>query len=1046
MADPNNNDTTGFAPGIFSETPLYTGNYIEGAFDITQEDIDNSPRLQQLGVVEGDQYTLDEQNAPVLNRLYTKEGARRSPLYRITQEDIDNSPNLQKLNAEVDDAITLDDNRLIKTGSNDFWKQFAYGSDATRSFTADLERFVFSNEDYTPTFFGKLGEALGITEEAVPIIPSSGKITYNYGDGFGYATNEQLFGPEYNTADAARRRQLEEFRDQRELRHNYGPYFLYDPTSTGALAGNITTEIIDPISATPLGRTFKKAVGIGAAAGAGYKVAEDLSKPEGFSGIDPVEVGMYAAGGGALGGAMKLIPPVATGLYKSSVGKLLSKKQDVYQRAWANRKPGVSKDAAHNDALNKAKMTEEEFRSLTIRNDNDIGARSLDPLLDESRRNLDDKVANDLSWSRKKIKGLDVILGSMKTRLENLGATRVAKRINDGLIREEVNNVEDAAALFPFMKANKRLTKPQKQMLKEHMLNGDKAAAMQLLNPGQREALEDVYTLMNAHYLRHIDAGLTPYNPVKNYIPRRIKDLNAFYTDLAKLNKKSTGLLEQEFEKYAAKIKVSADDLDDFTKEKIIARTISSYENRTGRNFFGKRAIGKIPPELLKHYEDISVSLPRYIRQSNREVSKRNIFRQDVPKGSNREPVDHLRLTTDNVVIDPNTRLEKNIRALDGGNINEIDYGKSIQNLIREEIDAGRILEKDQSEVVSIIKSILTGADKNPKPAINFLKGLGYAGTIANPLSAIKQAGDLANPMYKYGFEDSILAATSPKYIKAAELGIKSAQYDMQDGAKMAQILQTLFKYTGFSSVDILGKETILNAAFRVNNRMVQTTKGVEKFKKKFKNVYPEEDEMNEMVAAFQAGKNNSRVREHLAYELADVQPFNLINASQAYANNPDLRILYMLKSFTLKQYDIVRKDIYNEAKKGTAKGAFNAARNMTVLTGYLAGMNLATTLIIDFIKNGFEFADLDEIPSLITWGLMGVYSVNKYNINRIEREGNLAEVVIGMMVPNAVAVDSAISTASSLANQDEDWYKNAKGIPGVGWVANIADARADRF
>ena len=60
------------------------------------------------------------------------------------------------------------------------------------------------------------------------------------------------------------------------------------------------------------------------------------------------------------------------------------------------------------------------------------------------------------------------------------------------------------------------------------------------------------------------------------------------------------------------------------------------------------------------------------------------------------------------------------------------------------------------------------------KPAINFLKGLGYAGTIANPLSALKQAGDLANPMYKYGFEDTILAATSPKYIKAAELGIKS--------------------------------------------------------------------------------------------------------------------------------------------------------------------------------------------------------------------------------------------------------------------------------
>lgn len=55
-----------------------------------------------------------------------------------------------------------------------------------------------------------------------------------------------------------------------------------------------------------------------------------------------------------------------------------------------------------------------------------------------------------------------------------------------------------------------------------------------------------------------------------------------------------------------------------------------------------------------------------------------------------------------------------------------------------------------------------------------------------------------------------------------------------------------------------------------------------------------------------------------LAYnELSRSDPVDPMEFSEFYANNPNGRFLFSLKSYMLKQVDLVRRDAYNEIKKG---------------------------------------------------------------------------------------------------------------------------------
>ena len=95
----------------------------------------------------------------------------------------------------------------------------------------------------------------------------------------------------------------------------------------------------------------------------------------------------------------------------------------------------------------------------------------------------------------------------------------------------------------------------------------------------------------------------------------------------------------------------------------------------------------------------------------------------------------------------------------------------------------------------------------------------------------------------------------------------------------------------------------------------------------------------------------------------------------KAYLNNPNGRLFYMLKSFTLKQIDVVRRNVVQQWKKGNKA---EAIKNATALAAYLSTLNLGTKVVKDLLKG--RDIDVDQFPKQAFWALAGVYGMNKYS------------------------------------------------------------------
>ncbi len=87
-------------------------------------------------------------------------------------------------------------------------------------------------------------------------------------------------------------------------------------------------------------------------------------------------------------------------------------------------------------------------------------------------------------------------------------------------------------------------------------------------------------------------------------------------------------------------------------------------------------------------------------------------------------------------------------------------------------------------------------------------------------------------------------------------------------------------------------------------------------------------NEFGGLISDLQNGKITDNVKYYLFSELSGVQPINLSQMPLKYLNMKGGRVLYALKSFTLKQLDLIRRTVIDEAAKGNfVKAGYNATR-----------------------------------------------------------------------------------------------------------------------
>jgi hypothetical protein len=350
----------------------------------------------------------------------------------------------------------------------------------------------------------------------------------------------------------------------------------------------------------------------------------------------------------------------------------------------------------------------------------------------------------------------------------------------------------------------------------------------------------------------------------------------------------------------------------------------------------------------------------------------------------------------------------------------------SAGKLVQQEIDAGNITADQADELVSLIKSRFIGGEQNAGAISGTVRDLGYMGTIANPISAITQFGDLAISASLGGMRNTIASMFGTKNIKMVDLGIDTVAQEFSDMRKTSKLLNKLFKVSGFKAIDRLGKEIYVNATLRNNFKKVKTAKGEAAFREKWGKYYG--DDIEALVADLKTGKVTDFVKAHSFDELSNVQPITMLEMPQPYLDHPNGRILYSLKSFTIKQIDIVRKEVVQEYKKGNKVEAIKKA---AVLSAYYSAAGLTTKTVKDILLGRDVY--VEDIPGDALWALTGIFGINKYASDKYLSKGEITEAAVNLITPATPIVDAAFKLGAAPLQDDPDLESTARAIPVIG-------------
>jgi len=941
--------------------------------------------------------------------------------YTLTLNDINSSENLRSMGALAGDTVVDGSLSRVFSSKEDsvatgyrLTEEDVLSSVNLQSMNAKAGDRVLDgalmrsekDDAWTQFKYGmdKGGNLLSYGADILEAYLPMGQLTVDF-NGFNYESPNELYGEGYAEAEPAERREMLLRTKERALQEEYGQFFEEDEDSFAGAAGGFTKALADPTSLVPLGAGYKTMSAGAGALGLSFSVAEDIATT---GEIDPVKAAITTL-------AAATLTPALTALGRGVAGKVASKgaeKLTDKAQAVINKKiaEGASVDKPAqlllDEGINPAKV-EAAFKATGKQLRIPATATRADKAIQEA-------IARDSSVSRLYSKSLDKYLGTLSTRVRNISEP-VFGRLRKYEFNTHVKTQKVLTEVEPFLKGMSELAPAVKNRLAGYLYNGNTKAAEGLMKASSPQMYESFVNQVKNTLTRTgdelLESGHT-FQKVDNYFPRLVKDYDGLR---ASLGKAEQGKITKALNDYAAKKDVAASSLTSTERSEVIDLTLRGYNMDPSGNkprFLKPRTMRTVPPEQLQYYASPEESLSMYLRGSVDDIEKRKFFGKSVAESS--------------------------------GGITDPD--KSVGNFIDDELARGAIPAGREADLTELLKSRFVGGAQSPNEVNSFLRNTGYMGTIANPISALTQLGDPAISAALKGFRNTISSMFGTKLVKLIDLGLENVLTKELGGdvSKTATALSKMLKGTGFATVDRLGKETYINASLKKATSLVKSKKGEQAFRKRQGKIYG--DELEGLVTDLKAGNVTDNVKLYLFNELADIQPIALSEMPQGYLDSPNGRILYMLKSFTLKMYDVVRREIVKEWTQGN-KGT--AIKNAGLLSGYLTVANTGIQTSKDMLL-GREVRP-EDLPSKSLWSLLGVLGLNKYTSERYLERGDIKGALVNTLVPATPLIDAVVTLGKELPKDDPNLEPALKGIPVVGpmlynWFGGGAEKYNERL
>lgn len=288
-----------------------------------------------------------------------------------------------------------------------------------------------------------------------------------------------------------------------------------------------------------------------------------------------------------------------------------------------------------------------------------------------------------------------------------------------------------------------------------------------------------------------------------------------------------------------------------------------------------ERTIDLVTPEMLEFYQEPQDALLGYIQTMASAVAARNLFGR-------------------------------------GANIED-----SISMLMLDLRTKGEIDEEGERKLTEILKARF--ADNRMDLAFKNFRSATYLGLLGNFGSAITQMSDLVFSITKAGLGGALnsyqKAWLNQSGLKAEDVHATQLADELKDPGKLGGIINFVFKWTGLSKMDRVGKETFINASLERYQKLANTDEA--KLREEIQDYFVKDSDIESTIADFKSGKISKNVRYVVHADLSGIQPITKGAQPQYYHLAKNGKIFYALKSFTLVQLDYMRRKFVDRIVEG---------------------------------------------------------------------------------------------------------------------------------
>ena len=349
---------------------------------------------------------------------------------------------------------------------------------------------------------------------------------------------------------------------------------------------------------------------------------------------------------------------------------------------------------------------------------------------------------------------------------------------------------------------------------------------------------------------------------------------------------------------------------------------------------------------------------------------------------------------------------------------------------------------------VKKITDSIIGANSAPHPLIQAMNSAAYATTLAGPMSAVLNIADIPLLGAKYGGRavlEGFKALTPFKKIPSVDL--KKAGLDnqvmgeftnalndeMRDGTQgflkslassVRKGTDLVMKGSGFAAMDQIGKKGVLrgvlsSAVDDANAGRLADNWGFY-FSKKELELIADQFKRHGADHTKYTGKGGELAEELMFAGLGQQQLISSAGRPAAWARNPNLRPLWALRGFVVKQQALALREVVGNIKAGRPDKAKQfLARYALYGAGGYAVINEGRQFVFgdgEVSASGLLRGYGDAWASLITANTLGL---NDYQYGQIQQNGFIPTIIMGSIPLAASRAADIVSTTVDVIDQE---------------------------